>query len=578
MSTLCQKYHVALTKGIIPKFSAANNMWLGDVPAELQDLTIPEEKLISLYRHNSCVIKLHSPFHSTTTAQTALKGNCITFLQNVPDIVNSLPLQLEDLCDTLKVIFIGAHSPERIQLKKVLTVRKKKIIKALQWLKKYNVLYQHIDINLKNIDALPEDNVPECIMSTMEQKLSDEEVSSERVGYIPDPLSNPTEYTTSDTIPINNSGVLDVNGSTVSSNEIANYILRKMKNNEITDQKDHENIYLIPHSSKPVNEYFNPKLLVGLYPTLFCYGRGSPEDQTRPVKIQLREHIRYLLSYNDRRFEKSHSFIFVVFNLLQRRDACFHAQLIATKPYFRATADEIQSLKSKDIEIALDNISKKAYHSESNNTLNKLLRHIKTIGGRVMGLAYSRTALRTRIHALIYNQGLPSIFLTLNPADIHSPVALYFAGVPFDLDNIQMDQLMDTYKRAEIIASHPVATAKFFHLLITNILDTMIVGGVLGPVKAYFGIVESQGRGSLHLHLLIWLDHDMKPADMKEKIQNADFREKLKAYLEDIIKEDLDEFKEKYVFENSDVPRLWNTPPRLSRDNIYAALSTMDLT
>ncbi|CAF5147421.1 unnamed protein product, partial [Rotaria sp. Silwood1] len=253
--------HVALTKGIIPKFSAANNMWLGDVPAELQDLTIPEEKLISLYRHNSCVIKLHSPFHSTTTAQTALKGNCITFLQNVPDIVNSLPLQLEDLCDTLKVIFVGAHPPQRIQLKKVLTVRKKKIIKALQWLKKYNVLYQHIDINLKNIDALPEDNVPECIMSTMEQKLSDEEVSSERVGYIPDPLSNPTEYTTSDTIPINNSGVLDVNGSTVSSNEIANYILRKMKNNEITDQKDHENIYLIPHSSKPVNEYFNPKLL-----------------------------------------------------------------------------------------------------------------------------------------------------------------------------------------------------------------------------------------------------------------------------------------------------------------------------
>ncbi|CAF4618095.1 unnamed protein product [Rotaria sp. Silwood1] len=578
MSTLCQKCHVALTKGIIPKFSAANNMWLGDVPAELQDLTIPEEKLISLYRHNSCVIKLHSPFHSTTTAQTALKGNCITFLQNVPDIVNSLPLQLEDLYDTLKVIFIGAHSPERIQLKKVLTVRKKKIIKALQWLKKYNVLYQHIDINLKNIDALPEDNVPECIMSTMEQKLSDEEVSSERVGYIPDPLSNPTEYTTSDTIPINNSGVLDVNGSTVSSNEIANYILRKMKNNEITDQKDHENIYLIPHSSKPVNEYFNPKLLVGLYPTLFCYGRGSPEDQTRPVKIQLREHIRYLLSYNDRRFEKSHSFIFVVFNLLQRRDACFHAQLIATKPYFRATADEIQSLKSKDIEIALDNISKKAYHSESNNTLNKLLHHIKTIGGRVMGSAYSRMALRTHIHALIYNQGLPSIFLTLNPADIHSPVALYFAGVPLDLDNIQIDQLMDTYKRAEIIASHPVATAKFFHLLITNILDTMIVGGVLGPVKAYFGTVESQGRGSLHLHLLIWLVHDMKPADMKEKIQNADFREKLKAYLEDIIKEDLDEFKDIQVFENLNVPRLFDTPPRLSQDNIYAALRTIDLT
>ncbi|CAF3589559.1 unnamed protein product [Rotaria socialis] len=206
---------------------------------------------------------------------------------------------------------------------------------------------------------------------------------------------------------------------------------------------------------------------------------------------------------------------------------------------------------------------------QPHSALNKLLNHIKTIGGRVMGSAYSRTALCTRIHALIYNQGLPSIFLTLNPADIHSPVALYFAGVKLDLDKIQIEQLMTTYKRAEIIASHPVATAKFVHLLISNILDTMIVGGVLGPIKAYFGTVENQGRGSLHLHILIWLDHDMKPSDMKEKIQNANFREKLKAYLEDIIKEDLDEFKDKHVFESFDESRVQATPPRLSRDNVY---------
>ena len=347
------------------------------------------------------------------------------------------------------------------------------------------------------------------------------------------------------------SGVLDVNASTVSSDEITNYILCKIKNDGTTKQMDSENVYLIPHSSKPVNEYFNPKLLLGLYPTLFCYGRGSPEDQSRPVQIKLREHIRYLLSYNDRRFETNHSFIFVVFNLLQRRDACFHAQLIATKPYFQTSAPEIQSLNGNDIEMALNNISKRTYSSASNSTLNKLLSHIKTIGGRVMGSAYSRSALRTRIHALIYNQGLPSIFLTLNPADIHSPVALYFAGVKLDLDNIQIEQLMTTYKRAEIIASHPVATAKFFHLLITNILETIIVGGVLGPIKAYFGTVENQGRGSLHLHLLVWLDHDMKPADMIEKIKDANFRDKLKAYLEDIIKEDLDDFKDKHIFEDS---------------------------
>ena len=145
--------------------------------------------------------------------------------------------------------------------------------------------------------------------------------------------------------------------------------------------------------------------------------------------------------------------MFVVFNFLQLRDACFHAQLVATKPFFQASAPGIQSLNSNDIEMTLNNISKRTYSpASSNSTSNKLLNHIKTIGDRVIGSAYSRAALRTRIHALIYNQGLPSIFLTLNPADIHSPVALYFASVKLDLDNIQREQLTTTYERAEIIA------------------------------------------------------------------------------------------------------------------------------
>ncbi|CAF4934367.1 unnamed protein product, partial [Rotaria sp. Silwood2] len=76
----------------------------------------------------------------------------------------------------------------------------------------------------------------------------------------------------------------------------------------------------------------------------------------------------------------------------------------------------------------------------------------------------------------------------------------------------------------------------------------------------------------------MWLDHDMKPADMKEKLPDVNFRDKLKAYLEDIIKEDLDDFKEKHAIEYSNVPRSFNTPTRLSEDNIYAALRTIDLT
>ena len=92
MCIICQKCHETLSKTTIPKLSPANNVWLGGIPPELQGLTIPEEKLISLYRHNSCVIKLYSPFQAATTAQAALKGNCITFLQNLPNIIWNLTI------------------------------------------------------------------------------------------------------------------------------------------------------------------------------------------------------------------------------------------------------------------------------------------------------------------------------------------------------------------------------------------------------------------------------------------------------------------------------------------------------
>jgi len=301
-------------------------------------------------------------------------------------------------------------------------------------------------------------------------------------------------------------------------------------------------VHIIPRGSAPGNEYNNPTLLLGLYPTLFPYGAGGFEDTSRPTKISFKKQIQYLLTYSDRRFEEHHSFIFIVFNMLQRREACLHARLMTSKPYFSKTADQIVSVNADDVKEVLSSFEKNKMNIRSHNPqMHALLSQVKAVGGKVMGSAHSRSLLRSQIHGLIFNQGLPSIFLTINPADINSRIALYFAGVNLDLDAIIPNNLPSTYQRAEIIASHPVATAKFFDRLVTTVLETMIAGEkVLGPVKAYFGTVESQGRGSLHLHMLIWLDHDYTPAQLREKIKDEQFRNDLKDYLEDIISEDLD--------------------------------------
>jgi hypothetical protein len=154
--------------------------------------------------------------------------------------------------------------------------------------------------------------------------------------------------------------------------------------------------------------------------------------------------------------------------------------------------------------------------------------------------------------------------MTINPADIHSRVALYFAGVDLDLDKILPETIPSTYERAQIIAAHPVATAHFFNQLISSILKCMVEKGLLGPIKAYFGTVENQGRGSLHLHILIWLDHDLTPSQLKESVQNEEFRNGLLNYLEDIIKQDLSNFDYNISGTNGKILFLRNVPKLLA--------------
>ncbi|TDL13847.1 hypothetical protein BD410DRAFT_757449 [Rickenella mellea] len=65
-----------------------------------------------------------------------------------------------------------------------------------------------------------------------------------------------------------------------------------------------------------------------------------------------------------------------------------------------------------------------------------------------------------------------------------------------------------------------------------------IEGGILGVVKAYYGCVEAQGRGTLHCHMMVWLEGGLNPNEIKEKVVNGnevEFRDRLLAFLDDTI-------------------------------------------
>ena len=55
--------------------------------------------------------------------------------------------------------------------------------------------------------------------------------------------------------------------------------------------------------------------------------------------------------------------------------------------------------------------------------------------------------------------------------------------------------------------------------------------GILGRVSAYFGTVESQGRGTLHLHLIVWLKDAPNSDQMGKLLKTARFRDKVTSYI-----------------------------------------------
>ena len=74
----------------------------------------------------------------------------------------------------------------------------------------------------------------------------------------------------------------------------------------------------ITHEPTPINEFFNPEMFPMMYPTLFPYGIGGFEDNRRSAPVSLKHHAKHLFALTDRRFQEHYSFLFTVFNILQR--------------------------------------------------------------------------------------------------------------------------------------------------------------------------------------------------------------------------------------------------------------------
>lgn len=122
-------------------------------------------------------------------------------------------------------------------------------------------------------------------------------------------------------------------------------------------------------------------------------------------------------------------------------------------------------------------------------------------------------------------KGLPSFYITINPADVYNPLVKFLAGSNIDIDNLLTDDVPNYWEQSVLIAKNPAVAAKFFDTYMKAFISTLLAydpdhknleGGILGVVNAYYGCVEAQGHGTLHCHMLIWVEGALNPNEIKD--------------------------------------------------------------
>jgi hypothetical protein len=517
---ICTPCEDQLLNDKVPLNALAKGLWLGAIPPELSNLTFAEQMMIARIRHNRCLVRVSS-------GRAKMIANCIMFANPTAELYSVLPPSREELSEVLAFVFLGSARPSEEDLQRTpMLVRRNRVAKALEWLKLNHVDYADLNISKKNLDTYPISGMPVAI--------DYRQSNSEEGNKIPTAMSKfdteIEEGTSEGPCPFTVHGLTGEEYSALSIAGLKIKALEHLDKNGITVGFRHE--------EKPESMYNNPQVYPQMFPWLFPYGLGGIGQPHLKFALSAKAHKRWLLMYHDKRFQTDLYFPMIAFNHEQMKSSSTRSFLLTKRRNFPSVAKQLLSLKPG----VLEAISKRMASGEHVKPVTEdekncfaILDNIDIIGGSVKGSITSKKHMRNEIWSLVAFKGAPSWFITFSPADSKHPICLYYA----DKDIRFTHKLRSATERDMLVLSNPVAAARFFDYMVKMVIKHVLgVGethpGLYGKTSAYYGTVEQQGRLTLHMHMMLWIEGAISPQKIRERLMSKDsqFEEALKRYLE----------------------------------------------
>ena len=271
-------------------------------------------------------------------------------------------------------------------------------------------------------------------------------------------------------------------------------------------------------STSMVDEYRdNHVLYSSAFPGLFPL--GVPGNQSGPFP----QHVwqTCLLGYQSA-FERSVNFVGMSGDAKMRRLRCISASLaVKSKEKFKEFEAMVSDQKGfyetmlNAVEQPTGERAKKAM-----KTLKPIFemanRHVKWSRGE-------RIRESSRINAMIQRYGPPSMMVTISPNATDEPltvcIALRALGSEWKPRVLWEEKAAALRARRDLTEGAPATCAYFYNLFVKSAIlhlfgvdidrkgeqchDSRV--GIFGQCRAAHGVTEAQGRGHLHLHMLLWL-------------------------------------------------------------------------
>jgi hypothetical protein len=298
-------------------------------------------------------------------------------------------------------------------------------------------------------------------------------------------------------------------------------------------------------------------MLSRAFPWILCLGAvmAIPRS-TGPLSTQA---CRHLLLQHTCAAAHDHDLVFLLADQKRRHASCRGASAAVATGHVQAFKELIEDAQFKAYLVRARDGSQRAAKE-----VGRLCRpHLAIAGAQIPNGPVTRAKAVSRIHAMCYELGLPSIYLTVSPDTAHTSAAVRMSvpegGAPFNLQAFEAAfeqgstfhcpgwtaMNLSSPSLRTLCSQNPVAAAETFHNRLQAVLAELLkceeestqkktpprwrLVGIFGTAYGFYCVVEAQGRGALHYHLLFWGTY--APHILSQAAAREEFRTRLEEAL-----------------------------------------------